>query len=483
MNPPEYPQLMEKLELIGIQYKKFNPLSYLMKRYLISFFIVLYILYNYRDSRIVLIGTLISLPVLTLYWLISMQAHRLSNHPMYVIKGADRDQLEQMEQEAADAEVIAENLFMDHFVVYRLYTKAYAYPYEDIVKLYVHNDPTMTYGNWSNGRSRIIALDKSGIRTTVVSTKDVTIPMEDLMMPLVKRMAANGFHPEYTLDDLTPSPAKTVRPTAAEEQAAGPSAEESMITEPEEIRPLLSAAVSWVCPSCRARCAGDDLICPYCLELRPLPPSGKPVKAVRPAKSKPVKRRTAPAGSYAEKTGRLTKRGHAVVAAVTAAALILWAIFMVYGVMQIEQDEAAGHIVGDPHVPQHAYYFDYTVNDWEYTKSYETLSAPQNRQLLVVNLTMKNTFPEQISMYDADFYVTYSDTWTYPVTVNDPDAVCGNMLEGTYTLKPNQIITGDLVFEVSSPLKISWLYHEIILDSGEEKGSIRIRLGNDYPYH
>lgn len=51
----------------------------------------------------------------------------------------------------------------------------------------------------------------------------------------------------------------------------------------------------------------------------------------------------------------------------------------------------------------HSYFMDFTVNSAYTTADYHGHAAPEGMKVLVVNLTVRNTFQESLPMYDDDF--------------------------------------------------------------------------------
>ena len=57
-------------------------------------------------------------------------------------------------------------------------------------------------------------------------------------------------------------------------------------------------------------------------------------------------------------------------------------------------------------------WFDYVVNSADPMDTYEGYTAAEGNKLVVVDLTMKNTFDESVPMFDTDFSYTGAITTT-----------------------------------------------------------------------
>ena len=92
-------------------------------------------------------------------------------------------------------------------------------------------------------------------------------------------------------------------------------------------------------------------------------------------------------------------------------------------------------------------WFDCTVEEAEARKSYESDTASGGNKLVVVELELKNTFHEAVSMYDTDFQLYWGecgpDEWAMPL-----DPYCEDQLPREYDLEPGKSREGLLVYEV-----------------------------------
>lgn len=117
-------------------------------------------------------------------------------------------------------------------------------------------------------------------------------------------------------------------------------------------------------------------------------------------------------------------------------------------------------------------FFDYTVNSAYLADSYSGHSADEGYELLVAEITVKNTTGSGLEMYDSDFQLQWNDNsadaFEYSLTFYDEEdgaPLSDEMLPGIYTLAKDESRTGLLVFQIpagSSDFSIS--YQEIFAD-------------------
>ncbi|WP_300417970.1 DUF4352 domain-containing protein [uncultured Oscillibacter sp.] len=124
----------------------------------------------------------------------------------------------------------------------------------------------------------------------------------------------------------------------------------------------------------------------------------------------------------------------------------------------------------------HSRFMDFTVNSAYTTSAYHGHSAPEGKQVLVVEMTIKNTFKESLPMYDDDFQGQWSastetDEFAWPITEGedgDLDTVAEEQLPAEYELKVNETRTGTLVFDVPEDEKDFSISHmELFSDDSE----------------
>lgn len=98
----------------------------------------------------------------------------------------------------------------------------------------------------------------------------------------------------------------------------------------------------------------------------------------------------------------------------------------------------------------HTYFFDYTVNSAHMAKEYEGYLPAEGNELLVAEVTVKNTSTSSIEMYDTDFQVQWNsddeNAFCYPITT-DPETfeelppLTDEQLPGTYPLSVDEEVT------------------------------------------
>lgn len=102
----------------------------------------------------------------------------------------------------------------------------------------------------------------------------------------------------------------------------------------------------------------------------------------------------------------------------------------------------------------HTYFFDYTVNSAYLCDEYEGYTPQDGNELLVADITVKNTVTQSLEMYDTDFQIQWNDSaddaFGFPITLEMEDGAVLNdqMLPGVYELSINQSVNGFLVYEV-----------------------------------
>ena len=111
-------------------------------------------------------------------------------------------------------------------------------------------------------------------------------------------------------------------------------------------------------------------------------------------------------------------------------------------------------------------FFDFTVNSAESAQSYKDYTAAEGNKLVIVDITIHNTFRGSVPMFASDFYVVYdwnSDPVAYADPINNEDAslTFGDMLPNEYSLAINEEVNGLLVYEVPESSKdITLLFDE-----------------------
>ncbi len=125
----------------------------------------------------------------------------------------------------------------------------------------------------------------------------------------------------------------------------------------------------------------------------------------------------------------------------------------------------------------HSYFMDFSVNSAYTTSDYHGHTAPEGMKVLVVNMTIKNTFNESLPMYDDDFQGQWSassetDEFAWPITEaedgSDLEVVSEEQLPAEYELAVNETRTGDLVFDVPADEKDFSISHLELFDDDSE---------------
>lgn len=113
-----------------------------------------------------------------------------------------------------------------------------------------------------------------------------------------------------------------------------------------------------------------------------------------------------------------------------------------------------GYAEGQLGDTMHSSFFDYTVNSAYTCSEYGEYKAQDGYELLVADITITNTFKEDIPMYDTDFQVQWNDpsdeAYDWPVTyyAGISETIGDNVLPAEYDLDIDESRTGLLVFEV-----------------------------------
>ena len=113
-----------------------------------------------------------------------------------------------------------------------------------------------------------------------------------------------------------------------------------------------------------------------------------------------------------------------------------------------------GYAEGSLGNTMHTEFFDFTVNSAYTCASYEDYTPADGNQMVVVEMTIKNTFSDTIPMFDTDFQIQWSDesddAYDYPVTVylETGKTVGQNMFPDQYEMAKKESRTGILAYEV-----------------------------------
>ena len=122
----------------------------------------------------------------------------------------------------------------------------------------------------------------------------------------------------------------------------------------------------------------------------------------------------------------------------------------------------------------HSVFMDFSVNDAYTTADYNGCAASEGRQLLVVEMTIKNVDRRTLSMWDDDFQAQWTaseetDEFAWPITEGedgDLDTVAEEQLPAEYELSVNESRTGTLVFDVPAGERDFSISHQELFDDG-----------------
>lgn len=139
------------------------------------------------------------------------------------------------------------------------------------------------------------------------------------------------------------------------------------------------------------------------------------------------------------------------------------------GVGYADKDGYAEGVLGDT---MHTYFFDYTVNSAYITSDFEGYTPAEGNELLVTEVTIKNTTKESIPMGDYDLQAQWGETeddeaFAWPIE----DKVSDKQLPYEYEMAVGEERTGLLVYEVPTGYKDFSLSTIELFDDGSEEGS------------
>lgn len=101
------------------------------------------------------------------------------------------------------------------------------------------------------------------------------------------------------------------------------------------------------------------------------------------------------------------------------------------------------------------YFFAFTVNSVYTCDSIGDFAPEEGKQVLVAEVSVKNTFTESLPMFDTDFQIQWNDkedpdnAYASPISANFSD----ELLPETYELAVDEQVTGLLAFEVPADEK------------------------------
>ncbi|MDE5908928.1 MAG: DUF4352 domain-containing protein [Lachnospiraceae bacterium] len=136
-----------------------------------------------------------------------------------------------------------------------------------------------------------------------------------------------------------------------------------------------------------------------------------------------------------------------------------------------EASDVGGYSEGRMGDTMKTYFFDYTVNSAYVCEEFEGFQPAEGKDLLVADVTVKNTFNESIPMFDSDFQIQWNsdaeEDYDVPISYYGNE-VSDEQLPESYELSINEEKTGLLVFEVPEGEKdFSISYLELFDDDSE----------------
>lgn len=141
------------------------------------------------------------------------------------------------------------------------------------------------------------------------------------------------------------------------------------------------------------------------------------------------------------------------------------------GSRQVQQEEpfGLGEVVSTA-------WFDYAVDSVMSVEEYEGVAAAQGEQLIVVGLTLENTYTQSVPLFDGDFQLFWSgrvadDTRCMPVA-----PFCEQQLPDEYELEPKESRSGVLIYRIPQQVQEVELVFQEVFDDGTPEG----RPGEQY---
>lgn len=108
-----------------------------------------------------------------------------------------------------------------------------------------------------------------------------------------------------------------------------------------------------------------------------------------------------------------------------------------------------GLAVGEIGNTMRTYWFDFSVNSAYLCDSFSGHNAADGNNLLVVEITVTNTFDESLPMFDDDFWIEWgSDDDAYAYPVENSESLSSDILPSEYYLTVGETEKGLLLFEV-----------------------------------
>ena len=161
-------------------------------------------------------------------------------------------------------------------------------------------------------------------------------------------------------------------------------------------------------------------------------------------------------------------------AAVLLCLLVMMSLVACGGKTLPEEEDGGPH-EGEIGGTMETYFFDFTVTNAYCSESYGDYVADDSKTFLVVNVTVRNTGENAITMYDTDFQARWGDEdeeeYSYPITAEYSDGLVDAVRQfpEQYDLDGGKSRSGELVFMVPSGRKTYTLeYLELFVDAEGE---------------
>ena len=131
--------------------------------------------------------------------------------------------------------------------------------------------------------------------------------------------------------------------------------------------------------------------------------------------------------------------------------------------------ETGGYAAASLGEEMRCHFFGFTVNSAYRTASYQGATPAEGNSFVVLETTINNPYDEELTMYDSDFVLFYSDD------INDysvaADYIADSQLPAEYQIEKGGGRTGDLVFEVpTESADFALLYREVYEDGAFGNG-------------
>lgn len=171
------------------------------------------------------------------------------------------------------------------------------------------------------------------------------------------------------------------------------------------------------------------------------------------------------------------KRLVALLLAAVMAASVIGCVGSADGVVHPKNGLAEGKI-GDT---MRTYWFDFSVNSAYLCDSFSGYNAADGNNLLVVDITIINTFGEILPMFDGDFLVDWDpdDDDAYAFPVENASSLNSNVLPSKYYLTADGTEKGLLLYEVPDGYTDFAIAYIEISDEEEIMDSFVVRFKPD----